>query len=38
MRALVVFAHPVPESFSAALHEKVVARLKPMAGTWMIVI
>ena len=32
MRALVVFAHPVPESFSAALHEKVVAKLK--ANGW----
>ncbi|MEQ8365940.1 MAG: NAD(P)H-dependent oxidoreductase [Roseicyclus sp.] len=26
-RALVLFAHPCPESFSAALHETVVARL-----------
>lgn len=27
MRALVLFAHPVPESFSAALHGEVVASL-----------
>ncbi len=27
-RALVVFAHPVPESFSAALHARTVAGLK----------
>lgn len=27
-RALVLFAHPCPESFSAALHERVVAALK----------
>ncbi|MEM9106894.1 MAG: NAD(P)H-dependent oxidoreductase [Pseudomonadota bacterium] len=32
MRALVVFAHPVPESFSAALHEKVVTTLE--ASGW----
>ncbi|MEL6745166.1 MAG: NAD(P)H-dependent oxidoreductase [Pseudomonadota bacterium] len=28
MRALVVFAHPCPESFSAALHKRVVATLE----------
>lgn len=28
MRALVVFAHPVPESFSSALHDTVVSGLK----------
>ncbi|MEL6599360.1 MAG: NAD(P)H-dependent oxidoreductase [Pseudomonadota bacterium] len=27
MRAMVVFSHPVPESFSAALHQKVVKTL-----------
>ena len=27
-RALVLFAHPCPESFSAALHEKVLTTLK----------
>lgn len=32
MRAMVVFAHPVPESFSAALHEKVVSTLE--ASGW----
>jgi len=31
-RALVLFAHPCPESFSAALHGEVVARLS--AGGW----
>lgn len=28
MRALVIFAHPVPESFSSALHDEVVKSLK----------
>lgn len=28
MRVLVLYAHPVPESFSAAIHETVVASLK----------
>ena len=32
MRAHVIFAHPVPESFSSALHEKVVTTLE--AGGW----
>ena len=27
MRAMVVFSHPVPESFSAAVHHKVVKTL-----------
>jgi Putative NADPH-quinone reductase (modulator of drug activity B) len=31
-RVLVLFAHPCPESFSAALHGQVVARLS--AGGW----
>ncbi|MEO1397685.1 MAG: NAD(P)H-dependent oxidoreductase [Pseudomonadota bacterium] len=34
MRALVVFAHPVPESFSAALHQKVLTTLE--ASGWEI--
>lgn len=33
-RALVVFAHPVPESFSAALHTKVVETLT--ANGWQV--
>ncbi len=32
MRALVVFSHPVPESFSAALHQRVVKTLTE--GGW----
>ncbi len=32
MRALVVFSHPVPESFSAALHQRVVKTLSE--GGW----
>lgn len=32
MKALVIFAHPVPDSFSAALHEQVLTTLK--ASGW----
>ncbi|HEU0221686.1 MAG TPA: NAD(P)H-dependent oxidoreductase [Paracoccaceae bacterium] len=33
-RALVLFAHPVPESFSAALHREIVSRLA--ASGWQV--
>lgn len=38
MRVLVLYAHPVPESFGAAVHETVVATLRGRGTRSMIAI